>query len=295
MGGGIIGLELGQVYSSLGSQVSVVEFLPHLISDADRDLVKPLEQKLKNQFHEIMISSKVVKIKRDDSKGLLAMVENDSGTKNIYYEKILVAIGRKPNTGLLGLDNTSVKIDEKGFIVTDAYMRTSVPNIFAIGDIAGNPLLAHKATHEGKVASEVICGLPAAFDARAIPSVVYTDPEIAWTGITESDAIEKRIKYEKGKFPWIASGRAQAVGAAQGITKILFDKDTKKILGMGMVGPGAGDMISEGTLAIEMGADAEDISLTVHPHPTLSETIGLSAEIVEGTVTDLYLPRKERL
>ena len=295
VGGGIIGLELGQVYSSLGSKVSIVEFLPNLISGADRDLVKPLEQRLKNQFSEIMVSSKVNEINRDDSKGLFAIIENESGVRKEFYKKILVAIGRKPNSDLLGLNNTSVKIDEKGFIITDVYKRTSAPNIFAIGDIAGNPLLAHKATHEGKVAAEVVCGLPAAFDARAIPNVIYTDPEIAWTGLTETDAIEQGIKYEKGVFPWAASGRAQAVGATQGKTKILFDQETKKILGLGMVGSGAGDMISEGTLAIEMGADAEDIGLTIHPHPTLSETVGLAAEIVEGSVTDLYLPRKERL
>ncbi|MBH09872.1 MAG: dihydrolipoyl dehydrogenase [Candidatus Marinimicrobia bacterium] len=295
VGGGIIGLELGQVYSSLGSEVSVVEFLPQLISGADRDLVKPLERKLKKQFHKIMVSSKVVEIKRDGSKGLYAIIENDSGMLKNFYEKILIAVGRKPNTDILGLDNTSIKIDEKGFIITDAYMRTSVPNIFAIGDISGNPLLAHKATHEGKVAAEVICGLPAAFDARAIPSVVYTDPEIAWTGITEAEASAQGIGYVKGDFPWVASGRAQAVGDVQGKTKILFDKDTKKIIGLGMVGSGAGDMISEGTLAIEMGADAEDVGLTVHPHPTLSETVGLAAEIVEGTVTDLYLSKKEKL
>jgi len=292
IGGGIIGLELGQVYSSLGSKVSIVEFLPHLISGADRDLVKPLERRLKNEFHEIMLSSKVNEVKRDQKKGLFAIIEKDSISKKKFYEKILVAVGRKPNTDLLGLNNTSVKIDDKGFIINDVYKRTSVPNIFAIGDIAGGPLLAHKATHEGKVAAEVICGLPAAFDTRAIPSVVYTDPEIAWTGLTETAAKEQGIKYEKGDFPWAASGRAQAAGVTEGKTKILVDQTTKKILGLGIVGSGAGDMISEGTLAIEMGADAEDIGLTIHPHPTLSETVGLSAEIVEGTVTDLYLPKK---
>ena len=192
------------------------------------------------------------------------------------------------------IENTTIDCDPGGFIITDDYKRTSVNNIFAIGDITGNPLLAHKATHEGKVAAEVICGLPAAFDSRAIPNVVYTDPEIAWVGLTESEVKEQKIEYEKGDFPWAASGRAQAVGAGQGKTKIIFEKNTKKIIGLGIVGPGAGDLISEGAIAIEMGADAEDISLTVHPHPTLSESVGLASEIVEGTITDLYLPKRKR-
>ena len=293
VGGGIIGLELGQVYASLGSQVSIVEFLPHLISGADRDIVKPLERRLKNQLHKIMLSSKVTEVKRG-SGGLFATIDDGSGVKKQNYDKILVAVGRKPNTNTLNIENTSIECDSKGFIITDDFKRTSVKNIFAIGDIAGNPLLAHKATHEGKVAAEVICGLPAAFDARAIPNVVYTDPEIAWVGLTENEAKERKIDYEKGDFPWAASGRAQAVGAAQGKTKVIFDKTTKKIIGLGIVGSGAGDLISEGALAIEMGSDAEDISLTVHPHPTLSESVGLASEIVEGTITDLYLPKRER-
>ncbi len=293
IGGGIIGLELGQVYASLGSKVSIVEFLPHLISGADRDIVKPLERRLKNQLHKIMLSSKVTEVKRGP-EGLYAVIDDGSSLKKHNCDKILVAVGRKPNTGNLKIENTTIDCDPGGFIITDDYKRTSVNNIFAIGDITGNPLLAHKATHEGKVAAEVICGLPAAFDSRAIPNVVYTDPEIAWVGLTESEVKEQKIEYEKGDFPWAASGRAQAVGAGQGKTKIIFEKNTKKIIGLGIVGPGAGDLISEGAIAIEMGADAEDISLTVHPHPTLSESVGLASEIVEGTITDLYLPKRKR-
>ena len=294
IGGGIIGLELGQVYAALGTQVSVVEFLPHLIPGADRDLVKPLEHRLKKQFQEIRVSSKVTEVKRKKQGRLQVTIESDLDSHQETYDKVLVAVGRKPNTELLNLEKTTVTMDGQGFITADVYQRTSVPNIFAIGDIIGNPMLAHKATHEGKVAAEVICGLPAVFDARAIPSVIYTHPEVAWSGLTEMEAQEQGIAYEKGEFPWAASGRGQAVGAIQGKTKILFNPNTKKTLGIGMVGPGAGDMISEGTLAIELGADAEDISLTVHPHPTLSETLAFSAEVFEGTVTDLYLPGKEK-
>jgi len=204
----------------------------------------------------------------------------------------LVSVGRKPNTGLLNIEATDVKVNDHGFIQADEYQRTSVNNIFAIGDIIGNPMLAHKATHEGKVAAEVASGHPAAFDVRAIPSVVYTDPEVAWAGLTETNAKENKIPYEKGEFPWSASGKAVAMGINQGKTKILFDPETKRVLGIGIVGPGAGDMISEGVLAIEMGADAEDISLTVHPHPTLSETVGLASEVFSGTITDLYLQKR---
>ena len=203
-----------------------------------------------------------------------------------------MSVGRKPNTGLLNIEATDVKVNDRGFIQVDVYQRTSEKNIFAIGDIVGDPMLAHKATHEGKVAAEVASGHPAAFDVRAIPSVVYTDPEVAWAGLTETNAKENEIPYEKGEFPWSASGKAIAMGANQGKTKILFDPETKQVLGVGIVGPGAGDMISEGMLAIEMGADAEDIGLTVHPHPTLSETVGLAAEAFTGTITDLYLQKK---
>ena len=282
------------MYSTLGSIVSVVEYMPSLVPGADDDVTKPLIRKLKKEFKSIMLSSKVTNVDVESEGEVRVSIEKNNETKEYIYEKVLVAVGRKPNTELLQLENTDIKVNDKGFIVVDEYQKTTVNGVFAIGDIAGNPILAHKATHEGKVAAEVICGLPAAFDSRAIPNVVYTDPEIAWVGLTESEVKEQKIEYEKGDFPWAASGRAQAVGAGQGKTKIIFEKNTKKIIGLGIVGPGAGDLISEGALAIEMGADAEDISLTVHPHPTLSESVGLASEIVEGTITDLYLPKRKR-
>jgi dihydrolipoamide dehydrogenase len=292
IGGGIIGLELGQVYAALGSQVSVVEFLPNLLPGTDSDLVKPLHRKLKKQFQSILLSSKVTSVEPNDDGTLNVTIENDKETLMQVYDKVLVSVGRKPNTNLLNINATDVEVDQKGFIHVDVYRRTSVKNIFAIGDIAGNPMLAHKATHEGKVAAEVASGHPAAFDVRAIPSVVYTNPEIAWAGLTETEAKENDVAYEKGEFPWAASGKAIIMGAKQGKTKILFDPETKQVLGVGIVGSGASDMISEGMLAIEMGADAEDIGLTIHPHPTLGETFGMAAEVFQGTITDLYIPKK---
>ena len=294
IGGGIIGLELGQVYAALGSQVSVVEFLPNLLPGTDPDLVKPLHRKLKKQFQSILLSSKVTSVEPNDDGTLNVTIENDKETLMQVYDKVLVSVGRKPNTNLLNINATDVEVDQQGFIHVDVYRRTSVKNIFAIGDIAGNPMLAHKATHEGKVAAEVASGHPAAFDVRAIPSVIFTDPEIAWAGLTETEAKENDVAYEKGEFPWTASGKAIIMGAKQGKTKILFDPETKQVLGVGIVGSGAGDMISEGMLAIEMGADAEDIGLTIHPHPTLGETFGMAAEVFQGTITDLYIPNKNR-
>ena len=294
IGGGVIGLELGQVYAALGSRVSVVEFLPTLLPGTDPDLVKPLQRKLKNQFESILVSSKVISVETNENGTLTVAIENDKGTKRESFNKVLVSVGRKPNSNFLNLDSTDIEMDDFGFINVDVYQRTSIKNIFAIGDIAGNPMLAHKATHEGKVAAEVASGHPAAFDARAIPSVVYTDPEVAWAGLTEIEAKENNISYESGDFPWAASGKALAIGANQGKTKILFDPETKQVLGVGIVGPGAGDLISEGMLAIEMGADAEDIGLTIHPHPTLSETFAAAAEMFSGTITDLYIPKKKR-
>ena len=292
VGGGVIGLELGQVYASLGSSVSVVEFLPNLIPGADQDIIRPLQRKLKKQFESIILSSKVLNIEAKKNNTLEVTIEGGAGKSKEVYNKVLIAVGRKPNVELLKLENTEISLDESGFIAVDVYQRTTVKNIFAIGDIVGNPMLAHKATHEGKVAAEVASGVPSAMDARAIPSVVYTDPEVAWVGLTETEAKKSQIEYEKGEFPWAASGRAIAVGANQGKTKILFDPETKKVLGVGIVGPSAGDIISEGVLAIEMGADAVDLGLTVHPHPTLGETIGMAAEAFEGTITDLYVPKK---
>ena len=293
LGGGYIGLEMGTVFSSLGSSVSVAEFLPNLLPGADADLVKPLVRKLKKQFEEIYLSTKITSVKPAKPKGLVVTMEKDEKVSNKKYDQVLVSVGRKPNTKNIGLENTSIKINDRGFITVDKHQKTTVDNIYAVGDIAGNPMLAHKATHEGKVAAEVICGLPAAFDARAIPAVIFTDPEIAWVGITEEEAKEKSIPYEKGEFPWAASGKSLVLGRNEGKTKIIFDPETKRTIGVGIVGPNAGDLISEGALAIEMGADAEDIRLTVHPHPTLGETFANAAEVFEGTVTDLYIPNKK--
>ena len=294
IGGGVIGLELGQVYAAFGSRVSVVEFLPTLLPGTDPDLVKPLQRKLKSQFESILVSSKVISVETNEDRSLTVAIENDKGITRENFNKVLVSVGRKPNSNFLNLDSADIEMNDFGFINVDVYQRTSIKNIFAIGDIAGNPMLAHKATHEGKVAAEVASGHPAAFDAKAIPSVVYTDPEVAWAGLTEIEAKEKNIPYETGDFPWAASGKALAIGANQGKTKILFDPETKQVLGVGIVGPGAGDLISEGMLAIEMGADAEDIGLTIHPHPTLSETFAAAAEMFSGTITDLYIPKKKR-
>ena len=294
IGGGYIGLEMGTVFSALGSRVSVAEFLPNLLPGADPDLVKPLARKLKKEFSEIHLSTKITKVEQAKSGVMDVTMEKNGEEITKQYEQVLVSVGRKPNTEKMGVDKTNIKVNEQGFISVDKYQQTSVKNIFAIGDIVGNPMLAHKATHEGKVAAEVICGLPAAFDAKAIPAVIFTDPEIAWVGVTETEAKESGIPYEKGEFPWAASGKSLALGRNEGRTKILFDKDTKRTIGVGIVGPNAGDLISEGALAIEMGADAEDISLTVHPHPTLGETFANAAEVFEGTVTDLYIPKKTR-
>ena len=292
IGGGFIGLELGQVYAALGAKVSVVEYLPNLLPGTDLDLVKPLQAKLNKQLESVQVSSKVTKVEPNKDGTLTVTIENEKASSIEVFNKVLVTVGRKPNTNLLNIESAGIKANDRGFIQADVYQRTSAKNIFAIGDIVGDPMLAHKATHEGKVAAEVASGFPAAFDVRAIPSVVYTDPEVAWAGLTETNAKENKIPYEKGEFPWSASGKAITMGANHGKTKILFKPETKQVLGVGIVGPSAGDMISEGMLAIEMGADAEDIGLTVHPHPTLSETVGLSAEALMGTITDLYLQKK---
>ena len=294
IGGGYIGLEMGTVFSALGARVSIAEFLPNLLPGADTDLVKPLARKLKKEFDEILLSTKITKVESLKTSGLKVTMEKDGKEVSKNYEQVLVSVGRKPNTTKMGIDKTNIKVDDHGFISVDKYQKTSVKNIYAIGDIVGNPMLAHKATHEGKVAAEVICGLPAAFDAKAIPAVIFTDPEIAWVGLTETEAKEEGMEYEKGEFPWAASGKSLALGRNEGRTKILFDKETKRTIGVGIVGPNAGDLISEGALAIEMGADAEDISLTVHPHPTLGETFANAAEVFEGTVTDLYIPKKTK-
>ena len=292
IGGGAIGLELGQVYTTLGTKVTIVEFMKTLIPAADFDIVEPLRKKLERQGITVLLSSRVEKVETKGKSALSVSIQNGERNTKKTFDRVLVAVGRTPNKALLNLEKTDVATDESGYIRVDEYQRTSIDTIFAIGDIVGHPMLAHKASHEGKVAAEVAAGKPAVFDASAIPSVVYTDPEVAWAGLTEKEAKEMDIAYKTGEFPWAASGRAAILGASEGKTKILFDSDTQRILGIGIVGPGAGDLIAEGALAIEMGADAEDIGLTVHPHPTMSETIGNASEMVTGTVTDIYLPHK---
>ena len=292
IGGGAIGLELGQVYATLGTKVTIVEFMQTLIPAADFDIVEPLRKKLERQGIAVLLSSRVEKVETKGKSALSVSIQNGERNTKKTFDRVLVAIGRTPNIDLLNLEKTGVATDESGYVRVDEYQRTSIDTIFAIGDIVGHPMLAHKASHEGKVAAEVAAGKPAVFDASAIPNVVYTDPEVAWAGLTEKEAKEMDIAYKIGEFPWAASGKAAILGASEGKTKLLFDSDTKRILGIGIVGPGAGDLIAEGALAIEMGADAEDIGLTVHPHPTMSETIGNASEMVTGTVTDIYLQHK---
>ena len=292
IGGGAIGLELGQVYATLGTKVTIVEFMQTLIPAADFDIVEPLRKKLERQGIAVLLSSRVEKVETKGKSALSVSIQNGERNTKKTFDRVLVAVGRTPNIDLLNLEKTDVATDGSGYVRVDEYQRTSIDTIFAIGDIVGHPMLAHKASHEGKVAAEVDAGKPAVFDASAIPNVVYTDPEVAWAGLTEKEAKEMDIAYKIGEFPWAASGKAAILGASEGKTKILFDSDTERILGIGIVGPGAGDLIAEGALAIEMGADAEDIGLTVHPHPTMSETIGNASEMVTGTVTDIYLQHK---
>ncbi|MEJ1416576.1 MAG: NAD(P)/FAD-dependent oxidoreductase, partial [Candidatus Sedimenticola sp. (ex Thyasira tokunagai)] len=294
VGGGIIGLEMGTVYSTLGSQIDVVELQPNLIPGCDKDLVRPLQKRLNTKFNSIMLETKVTEIKAQKG-GLKVFFEGKKAPeKPQTYDKVLVAVGRQPNGKLIGAEHAGVTVDARGFIPVDQHMRTNVPNIYAIGDVVGNPMLAHKATHEAKVAAEVIAGQHALFDPLTIPSVAYTDPEVAWMGLTETEAKAQGIKYEKGAFPWAASGRALGIGRDEGMTKLLFDPETKRILGAGIVGVNAGELIGEAVLALEMGADAEDIGLTIHPHPTLNETICFAAEMAEGSITDLMPPRKRK-
>jgi dihydrolipoamide dehydrogenase len=292
VGGGIIGLEMGTVYDAFGSKVSVVELSDGLIPGCDRDLVKPLQKRMEKRFEKILLKTKVAKLEpRDD--GIHVTFEGEQAIEPQVYDKVLVAIGRRPNGKNIGADKAGVFVNEYGFIPVDKQMRTNVPHIFAIGDIVGQPMLAHKATHEGKVAAEVIDGHKVEFQALSIPSVAYTDPEVAWTGISEIDAKAKGIAIEKASFPWVASGRALSIGRTEGMTKLIMDKDTRRIIGAGIVGPNAGELLAEAVLAIEMGADAEDLGLTIHAHPTLSETICFAAEMAEGTITDLLPPRKK--
>jgi len=291
VGGGIIGLEMANVYASLGAKTDVVEMLPSLLNGVDSDIVKPLQKRMQQRLDNIYLKTKVTDVKAA-KKGLTVSFDGEKAPKTATYDRILVAVGRKPNGNNIGAEQAGVTVEQSGFIATDKQMRTNVAHIFAIGDIARQPLLAHKAVHEGKVAAEVAAGEKSAFDARCIPSVVYTDPEVAWTGVTENDAKEQGIDYDKGSFPWAANGRSLGMGYDQGLTKLLFDKQSGRVIGGAAVGPNAGDLIAEVSLAIEMGCDAHDIGLTIHPHPTLSETIGMSAEAVAGTLTDLYVPKK---
>jgi dihydrolipoamide dehydrogenase len=293
IGGGIIGLEMATVYSSLGVEVSVVELTDGLMPGCDRDLVRPLEKRIRARYQNIWVKTKLSKITAEPS-GLQVSFEAEPALATQTFDRVLVAVGRSPNGRRIGAEAAGVLINERGFIPVDRQMRTNVPHIFAIGDIAGAPMLAHKASHEGKLAAEVAHGEKRAFDARVIPSVAYTDPEVAWVGLTETDAAAKSIKYEKASFPWAASGRSLSLGRDEGLTKLLFDPDTHRVVGGGIVGPGAGELIAEVALAIETGCDAADIGLTIHAHPTLSETIAFSAEAFDGTLTDLYLPKKKQ-
>ncbi|MET0027556.1 MAG: dihydrolipoyl dehydrogenase [Candidatus Thiodiazotropha sp.] len=292
VGGGIIGLEMGTVYSTLGSQIDVVELQESLIPGCDPDLVRPLQKRIASRYKSIMLGTKVVDIQAQKNGLKVSFEGKQAPDKPQLYDRVLVAVGRTPNGKKINAEAAGVNVDERGFIPVDATMRTNVPNIYAIGDVVGQPMLAHKATHEAKVAAEVIAGLPSSFDPMTIPSVAYTDPEVAWMGLTETEAKAKDIAYEKGVFPWAASGRALGIGRDEGMTKLLFDPKSKRILGAGIVGPNAGELIGETVLALEMGADAEDIGLTIHPHPTLNETICFAAEMAEGSITDLLPPKK---
>jgi dihydrolipoamide dehydrogenase len=292
VGGGIIGLEMATVYDALGVKVSVVELTDGLMPGCDRDLVRPLERRIAKRYERIMVRTKVSKVEAI-KEGLRVTFEASPAIAPEVYDRVLIAVGRSPNGRNIGADAAGVLVNERGFVPVDRQMRTNVPHIFAIGDIAGAPMLAHKASHEGKLAAEVAHGEKRAFDARVIPSVAYTDPEVAWVGLTETDAKVKGTAYEKATFPWAASGRSLSLGRDEGMTKLLFDPATRRVLGGGIVGPNAGDLISEVALAIEMGSDAADLGLTIHPHPTLSETIMFAAEAFDGTLTDLYVPKKK--
>jgi dihydrolipoamide dehydrogenase len=291
VGGGIIGLEMATVYSELGAEITVVEMLDTLMPGADKDIVKPFHKHVEKRYANIYLKTKVASMQPTD-KGIKVAFEGEKAPAEDVFDRVLVAVGRTPNGRKIGAENAGVNVDERGFIPVDKQQRTNVAHIFAIGDIVGHPMLAHKATHEGKTAAEVTAGQNSFFDARAIPSVAYTDPEVAWIGVTEAEAKAQKLKYGKGVFPWAASGRSLGLGRDEGMTKLLFDEQTERVIGAGVVGPNAGDLIAEVALAIEMGCDAADIGLTVHAHPTLSETVAFAAEAFEGTITDLYMPKR---
>ncbi|CAG0938883.1 dihydrolipoamide dehydrogenase [Gallionellaceae bacterium] len=292
IGGGIIGLEMATVYDALGAKISVVELMDQLMPGADKDMVKPLHSRIAKRYEAIYLKTKVSKIEAK-KEGLKVTFEGDNAPQPQVYDRVLMAVGRRPNGREISAEAAGVTVNERGFIPVDKQMRTNVPHIYAIGDIVGDPMLAHKAVHEGKVAAENIAGHKAFFEPMTIPSVAYTDPEIAWMGLTETQAKAQGIEYEKASFPWAASGRALSIAREEGATKVLLDPTTRRILGMGIVGVNAGELIAEGVLALEMGADMEDIGLTIHPHPTLSETLCFAAEMAEGSITDLYAPKKK--
>jgi dihydrolipoamide dehydrogenase len=291
LGGGIIGLEMATVYHELGAKVTIAELMDQLIPGADKDLISPLAKRVTGRYENIYLKTKVTNVEARP-EGLVVSFDGPKAPTADTFDRMLVAVGRSPNGKLIGAEEAGVTADDHGFISVDKQLRTNVPHIFAIGDVVGQPMLAHKAMHEGKVAAEVTAGKNSFFDARVIPSVAYTDPEVAWAGVTENEARAAGVKYGKGVFPWAASGRSLTLGRSEGLTKVLFDEVTGRAIGCGIVGPSAGDLIAEAALAIEMGADAADIGLTIHPHPTLSETVALAAEAFEGTITDLYLPRR---
>jgi dihydrolipoamide dehydrogenase len=291
IGGGIIGLEMATVYYALGSTVTVVELMDQIIPGADKDIVTPLMKRIEKRYEKVYLNAKVTNVDAR-SDGLHVSFEGGGAPAIDRFDKVLVSVGRKPNGKLIGAENAGVVVDERGFIPVNRQMRTNQIHIFAVGDVVGQPMLAHKAVHEGKVAAEVAAGRNSSFDARVIPSVAYTDPEVAWVGLTENEAKAKGMQYGKGVFPWAASGRALSLGRDEGITKIMFEEESERIIGCGIVGPNAGDLIAEAGLAIEMGADANDVGLTIHPHPTLSETIAMAAEMFEGSITDLIPPKK---
>ena len=293
LGGGIIGLEMGTVYHALGSQIDVVEFLDQLVPAADKDIIKIYMKTIKDKFNT-MLETKVTAVESKEDGVYVSFEGKQAPAEAVRYDKVLVAVGRKPNGSLVDADKAGVKVDERGFISVDKQMRTNVSNIFAIGDLVGQPMLAHKAVHEGHVAAEVISGMKHFFDPKCIPSVAYTEPEIAWVGLTEKEAKEQGVNYETANFPWAASGRAIASAATDGMTKMIFEKDTGRVIGGAIIGTNAGEMLGEIGLAIEMGADAEDVGLTIHAHPTLNESIGLAAEIFEGSITDLPNPKAKK-
>lgn len=293
LGGGIIGLEMGTVYHALGANIDVVEFLDQLMPAADKDIVKVYSKTLKNKFN-VMLETKVTAVEAKDDGLYVSFEGKNAPAEPVRYDKVLVAVGRKPNGSLVAAEQAGVAVNERGFINVDKQMRTNVPHIFAIGDLVGQPMLAHKAVHEGHVAAEVIAGKKHYFDPKCIPNVAYTEPEVAWVGLTEKEAIEQGLSYEVASFPWSASGRAIASAATDGLTKMIFDKDSGRVIGGAIVGTNAGEMLGEIGLAIEMGADAEDVALTIHAHPTLNESIGLAAEIFEGSITDMPNPKAKK-